>query len=75
MYSRKSLKELKFTQREIDCVRLFIRGYTTAEVATTLAISQRTAETHLENIKNKTGVANKSNLIKFIFSNNIDKFF
>lgn len=67
-------KNIKFTNRELDCLRLFVRGYTTPEVAYTLGLSKRTAETHLENIKNKTGINAKSDLIKFVFSNNLDKY-
>jgi DNA-binding CsgD family transcriptional regulator len=69
------IKALRFTLRELDCLRLLIRGYTASEIAIILAISIRTVETHLEHIKDKTGVANKGELIRFIFSNQIDKFF
>lgn len=67
-------QELKFTEREIDCLKYFIKGYTASETAIALGISKRTVETHLENIRNKTGMMNKNDLIKFVFSNNIDKY-
>lgn len=66
---------LKFTHRELDCIKLFIKGYTLNDAAGALSISKRTVETHLENIKNKTGVNTKSDLIKFVFENNMDKYF
>lgn len=68
------LERLKLTMREIDCLRLVIKGYTGEEIALALELSARTVETHLENIKNKVNVTNKNDLIKFVFTNKIDKF-
>lgn len=66
--------ELQLTNREIDCLKFLIRGYTTEEAAINLGLSKRTVESHLENIKNKTGTNNKNDLIKLIFSRKIDKY-
>lgn len=74
-HTKKISDRMHLTSRENDCLKLFIRGYTSTETAMTLGISKRTVETHLENIKNKTGISSKNNLIKFIFSNKLDNFF
>lgn len=68
----KNNKKFKLTHRELDCLRLLIRGYTAKEIAYALGISFRTVETHLENLKSKTGIAHKSKLIKFIFENEFE---
>lgn len=52
------------TKREIDCAHCLLRGDTIQEMAELLFISPRTAETHLENLRQKLHCSNKSTLIK-----------
>lgn len=67
-------KEFKLSIRETDCLKLLMRGHTTEETSIALGLSKRTVETHLENIKNKTGTNNKNDLIKLIFDDTAQKF-
>ncbi len=48
------------TQREADVVRLIAQGKTDREIAEELIISVRTVSTHVGNILNKTGAANRA---------------
>jgi DNA-binding NarL/FixJ family response regulator len=47
------------THREIEVARLVVDRKTNHEIATELFLSQKTVETHLSNIFNKTGVATR----------------
>lgn len=48
------------TPRELDVLRLLARGQSTKEIATTLAISRKTAGNHVEHIYTKLGVSNRA---------------
>jgi len=48
------------TRREREVAGLVARGLTNKEIATTLVISQRTAESHVENILNKLAFTNRA---------------
>jgi PAS domain S-box-containing protein len=54
---------LSFTKREKECIHYFLLGQTIRFTANKLFISQRTVETHLQNIKVKLGCNKKSDLI------------
>lgn len=54
--------KFKLTKREYECLIHYVRGYTTKEIAKKLCISPRTVETHLSNVKQKTGCTTKSTL-------------
>lgn len=43
-----------FTAREIECINWMIKGKTSLEIAMILNLSERTVETHINNIKKKT---------------------
>jgi ATP/maltotriose-dependent transcriptional regulator MalT len=47
------------TERELEVVRLVVDRKTNPEIAAALYLSQKTVETHLRNIFNKTGVATR----------------
>lgn len=51
------------TKRELDCVQCLLQGKTLQQTAEMLFISPRTAETHLENVRQKLHCQNKSELI------------
>ena len=48
------------TQREVEVIRLIAAGRTDREIAEELIISVRTVTTHVGNILNKTGAANRT---------------
>jgi DNA-binding CsgD family transcriptional regulator len=53
------------TAREVEIVRLLVRGLTTRAIARQLVISPKTASSHIEHIYAKTGVANRAQLSLF----------
>ena len=59
-------KQIKFTNRELDCAKLLIKGCRIKEIASIYNLSPRTVETHLNNLKIKLGCRDKVELtIKF----------
>lgn len=59
-----------FSQREIDCIKLLISGYTYKMIGIALEISPRTVESHIENIKKKSHCYTKSELIRYLSNHN-----
>ena len=53
------------TQREVDVIRLVAAGRTDREIADELVIAVRTVTTHVGNILNKTGAANRAEAASF----------
>lgn len=51
------------SKRELDCLRLTIRGKTAISIANTLGLSKWTVEEYLANIKRKMNVSSKAELI------------
>ena len=52
------------SKREVDCLRLTVRGKPAKQVAYELRLSQRTVEQYLDNIKRKMNVSSKAALIE-----------
>lgn len=52
------------TPRELECLRWLLKGYTQKMIANELHISERTVETHLIHVKEKTNLKTKAQLIK-----------
>lgn len=63
--------EVNFTDREMDVLRLLCKGYSNAEIADELFISQRTADRHRANLLAKTGCKNAIGLVIFAVKNHI----
>ncbi|NNM59507.1 MAG: helix-turn-helix transcriptional regulator [Legionellales bacterium] len=61
--------QFKMTDREGACAALLLRGYTMKMIGQSLDISPRTVETHLDNLKRKTGSFSKGSLIKYLEAN------
>ena len=57
-------KIFRLSPREVDCAIAMIEGRSARETALQYAISQRTVESYIENIKNKLGCNLKSELIR-----------
>jgi DNA-binding CsgD family transcriptional regulator len=55
---------LTLSKREMECLRLTIKGYTAKRIAKVLGISHRTVEEYITNIRLKVGVNSKSELIE-----------
>jgi DNA-binding CsgD family transcriptional regulator len=61
--TKQNANKLNLTNRELDCLRLTIRGMSARRVAAELFISRRTVEEYLNNIKLKFNVRSKQELI------------
>src|SRR3954447_5560263 len=48
------------TSREVEVLRLLVRGLSNKEIAEQLVISRKTAGTHIEHIYSKTGASNRA---------------
>lgn len=53
----------KLSKREKEILKLFLNGYTAAQVAESLQLSRRTVESYLINLKNKLACESKSEMI------------
>jgi two-component system response regulator NreC len=53
------------TTREREILKMVAQGYTSKQIAGTLSISPRTAETHRSNIAHKLGLRTQSELIRY----------
>ncbi len=56
--------DFNLTRRELSVIQHLIKNRTAKQIAQLLKISARTAEQHIENIKNKFGVTRKQEIIE-----------
>ncbi len=56
---------LSLTKREREILAFMAKGLSSAQIAEKLFISEQTATTHRRNIKNKLGVQNNYDIVKF----------
>ena len=61
-----SLPEVRLTSREIEIAELCAKGMINKEIAANLGISQRTVETHKNNIFKKLGINNTVELMRYM---------
>ena len=59
------------SEREHEVLRLLALGYTNQEIAKTLYISVRTAETHRAHIMQKLGLASRAELVRYAIAKQI----
>lgn len=59
------------SRREVDVLRLLAEGRTSAEIATELFISTRTAEHHIQNIYTKIGVSNRTSATRWAVTHDV----
>ena len=57
-------RKIQLTRREMQCLELIDEGYTSKIIGKKLLISPKTIETHIYNIKQKTGINYKHDLIR-----------
>jgi len=68
---------VSLSDREMDVVKLISEGYTNAQIAVVLHISNHTVNTHRKNIMKKLGVGNTAGIVMFAVKTNLvspDKF-
>ena len=56
---RASIPDMDLTEREVETLVWSARGKTSAEIATILGLSKRTVDFHIDNARNKLGVATR----------------
>lgn len=60
------LKQFQFSRREKEVLRLAALGKQDKEIAEHFGISIRTIQNHLQNMRKKTGVTNRTELIRYM---------
>ena len=60
------------TRREVEVIRLVAAGRTDREIAEELIITVRTASTHVRNILNKIGAANRAEAATYATRQGLD---
>lgn len=58
-HRRRRQEELRLTERELDIIRLIVRGASNPEIAAELYLSRSTVATHVEHILRKTGASTR----------------
>ena len=53
------------TKREVECVIELVKGKSNREIANSLSISPRTVDSHIDSLRVKAGITQRSQLIKF----------
>ncbi len=56
-------QSLPFTARELDVLNLLVLGYSDKQIAKKLKLSPRTVESHINNMKTKSGAHNRLRLV------------
>lgn len=64
-------EKLKLTSKELDVLRLTIRGFTAKEIAEELHVSSNTVKFHKKNIISKMNAQNMSEAILYAYSHNL----
>jgi len=62
-------KPIKFSKQENNCIKFLAQGRTMKEVGRILNLSPRTVESYIRNIKNKTGLNYKSQIVDLFWNN------
>jgi DNA-binding CsgD family transcriptional regulator len=56
----------KLSKKEIDCLKLYLRGKSSSEIGEDSGLAKRTVEFYIENIKNKLSCHKKSDLFEVL---------
>jgi two-component system response regulator NreC len=68
---RRRAAEDPLSEREREVLRLLALGHTNQEIAASLYISVRTAETHRAHIMQKLGLASRADLVRYALDNGL----
>ncbi len=63
-------KNVELTPTELKVVNLVAQGMANREIAVRLEVSQRTIESHVSNMLNKTRLSNRTELARWVIENN-----
>lgn len=64
-------KSVELTPTETKVVNLVAQGFSNRDISETLGISQRTVESHVSNMLNKTGLHNRTELSRWVIENEL----
>lgn len=64
--SRRGLQRKSLTERELQVARLIAEGHTNRQIAGYLQMSERTADTHVQNILNRLGLMSRAQVAAWI---------
>ncbi len=64
-------KRKKLSPREVEVLKLLVRGYTNKEIALALGISVKTVEAHRKRISEKLEVSSRAELVEFAIKNGL----
>lgn len=67
----KSHPRIRFTERELEIIRLICQEYTNKEIAAAIHLSVRTVESYRENIQEKTGAKNTVGIVVYAIRHKI----
>lgn len=67
--------DVKFTQRESECMREALKGKTIPKIAEVLNLSSRTVEFYMTKLRRKVKAENKTQLITFVLQSDFLKNF
>jgi DNA-binding CsgD family transcriptional regulator len=56
----------KLSKRELDCLKLYLKGKSASEIGDGLGLTKRTVEFYINNVKNKLSCYKKSELIELL---------
>lgn len=65
------LKKNNLSQRELEVIRLIVKGLTSDDIAAQLFISKHTVQSHRKNILRKLSLHSKAEIVKFAYENNL----
>ena len=68
---RRRASDDPLSEREREVLRLLALGHTNQEIAGSLYISVRTAETHRAHIMQKLGLASRADLVRYALDNGL----
>lgn len=71
IHNAKNLPDSLFTERELDIIKFSCQGLRYKEIADCLNISERTVETHKNNIFRKLGISSSVELVIYAIRNGI----
>ena len=68
---RRGLPAIALTRRELDVLRLLVKGNTNRQIAGLLGLSMRTVENHRANLMGKLGLVSRVELVNFAEEHNL----
>ena len=68
---RSHILNIRFSQRELEVLRLLVEGCSNKEIATALNLSPNTIKTHIRSLMNKLGVEHRLQIVILVLRHNL----